>query len=651
MAPFASKADVIAHFGTPAVGTLEDELFGRLTNILPSAKRTGFDTHDLRDIARAFTLEAAVSGSNPQRGETILVLLQGIGAGSQLKKLNSPLWYQVVTIGRALVALNIFRLPDYRHRAVAEAAERLIGRGFKVSVKHTRPWMSHRDMKRATVYIQKIFAEIGTMNVLENLCSAMRGLHVYGFDQYLIGRRYSPTGHDPSFPFGFLVNLAVKAPDHPPQHPDPANGWRDALELARDLVAVLDLEPQNQFWTINVAPKRLDNLLREIGIYDHLFGLKQWSLSITPIVLRALFGTGHDHVMRQKYGWSFDDAAHLCEAVVQSARTDPARLSRADLKKRGLTDTQLDKLLPYFVHTAGAISTGYLSPLLAEKADLMFRPLIEGENNSFIIPIASIAGPAFYEATMAVARAALPNSITADIVGTGTERVTEALLRHVGIPPSLISEKYNVGKPDEGECDLVLEDSNYIVFVECKAKALTRASMAGASGYGLLDYAEGVLAAQAQALRHERLLRINGSIDFESGNRLEYRGRQIIRLSVTLLDHGTLQDAALFWSLFGTVVRSTITAGAKHPRRRKIDEINDLIATINSEVGLIETTGYTVQKTVLGGASVNIGQLAILLIGATDLASFIKRINTRATANTGNPLLEFHNLRSQGLVP
>jgi hypothetical protein len=174
--------------------------------------------------------------------------------------------------------------------------------------------------------------------------------------------------------------------------------------------------------------------------------------------------------------------------------------------------------------------------------------------------------------------------------------------------------------------------------------------MAGVSGYALIDYAEGVLAAQAQGLRHERLLRTNGFIQFDSGNMLDHRGRQITRVSVTLLEHGTLQDASLFWSLFDTVLRSNVRAGAKHPKKQKIDEINDLIATIGKEVGLIQTAGHSVQKTVLGGASVNVGQLAILLVGARDIAHFVKRINVRATANTGNPLLEFHFLRSQGVV-
>ncbi|HEV2630508.1 MAG TPA: hypothetical protein VGV41_17915 [Pseudolabrys sp.] len=647
---FTNRADVVAHFGAPQSGRLEDELFRRISAILPSAKPSDFDTHDLRDIAKVFTLEDALAGSRRRRDAAILLLLQPLGAGSQLKRPNHSSWEQAATLGRALVALDAFYVPNPRHRVVAEAARRLAGRGYKVSVKHTRPWISHRELKRATAYIQKIFNQLGIQKVLGNLCSEMRLRHVYDFDQYLTGRRYSPTGHDASFPFGYLVNLAVKTPDVGPHHSDPTHAWRDALELARDLVAIIDVEPQNQFWAINTASKRLDDLLREIGLYDHLFGLKQWSLFVTPLVLRGLFGGGHNQAMRRKYGWDIDDAIRLCESIILSAHTDPARLSRADLMKRGLTDSQLDKMMPHFVYGAGVVNSRYLSPLLAEKSDLMFRPLIEGTNNSFIVPAASLAGPAFYEATMVAARAALPKPVIAEITGNGTERVTELLLRHVGTSPSLIGERYNQNQPDEGECDIVLEDKDNIVLIECKAKALTRAAMAGVSGYALMDYAEGVLAAQAQGLRHERLLRTNGFIQFDSGKRLEHRGRQITRLSVTLLEHGTLQDASLFWSLFDTILRSNVRAGTKHPRKQKIDEINDLIATIGKEVGLIQAVGHPIRKTVLGGASVNIGQLAIFLVGAKDIGHFVRRVNVRATANTGNPLLEFHFLKSQGMV-
>ncbi len=515
--PFSNGAEVAAHFGTPAVGTLQDELIDQIAEILPSPSPTGFDTHDLRDIARAFAIDNTISGSGRKWEEAILALLQAVGAGSELKRPDNPVWDQATTIARGLVALNVFVQPDHRNRAISQAAKRLIARGYRISVKRARPWMAHKDMQRATAQVQRAFSRLGIINVLDNLCASMRNLDLYHFDQYLTGRSYSPVGHDPSLPFGYLVNLAVRAPDVLPQHSDPGTAWRDALELARDLVAIVDVEPQIQFWAINASPKRLDHLLREIGHYDHLFGLKQWSPFITPLVLRSLFNTIHDQLLRQQLGWGIDEAASLSEAVLQSARTDPARLTRADLMKRGLTDAQIDKLLPHFVHRVGKVNEGYRSPLLTDKAELMFLPLVEGGSGSFIVPMASLTGPAFDEATMKAARAALPDHIIADITGSGTERVADALLRRAGLLPSLVSEKYNTGKPDEGEFDLVLEDANHIIFIECKAKALTRLAMAGVPGYALLDYAEGVLAAQSQALRHERLLRTNGFIQFDSG--------------------------------------------------------------------------------------------------------------------------------------
>jgi hypothetical protein len=146
--PFTNRADVVAHFGSPPVGSIEDELFRQLKQLLPASTPTGCDTHDLRDIARALALEAAITGLGNHRDRAVLTLLQAFSAGTQLKKPDKAAWNQAVTLTRALVALNAFCLPDFRHLAVAEAAKRLVARGYTVSVKHTRPWMSHKDMKR-----------------------------------------------------------------------------------------------------------------------------------------------------------------------------------------------------------------------------------------------------------------------------------------------------------------------------------------------------------------------------------------------------------------------------------------------------------------------------------------------------------------------
>jgi zinc-finger of transposase IS204/IS1001/IS1096/IS1165 len=45
--------------------------------------------------------------------------------------------------------------------------------------------------------------------------------------------------------------------------------------------------------TINPAPKRLEVVLRELALYDHLFTLRQWRFSDTEFLLRNFFGSDH----------------------------------------------------------------------------------------------------------------------------------------------------------------------------------------------------------------------------------------------------------------------------------------------------------------------------------------------------------------------
>ena len=86
--------------------------------------------------------------------------------------------------------------------------------------------------------------------------------------------------------------------------------------------------------------------------------------------------------------------------------------------------------------------------------------------------------------------------------------------------------------------------------------------MAGVQGDALLDFAGGMFAAQAQALRHERILRTRGRIDFcDRTPPLVWRQRKITRLSVTLLNHGALQDRMIFWNLYEALIRAKAEGG------------------------------------------------------------------------------------------
>jgi len=646
-----SVEDVEVKFGRRTSRPASEDLYQRLRTILAATARTGFDTHHLRSVAGVFHLQGALQGGALGYADVISVIASGLQAGTELKAPADPVWVEAATLGRALIALNVYWSPDQRHISVAAAAKRLKEGGFDLVLSGAGIDSTSPAFEAVTRAISERFGRLGLSDVLTALCGAVRRVEVYDFDQYLFGRRYGFGEREPGIPFGFLFNLAVKAPDQAPTSPHPDADWREAIELARDLVAILDVEPYNQYWMIGKSPVHMGRLLEEVGLYDHLFGVRQWSIFVTPLLLQHFFGTSHDAKLTAHLGWSASDAVRLSGALVRAIRTDPARIRRADLLSTGLDNATLDRMLPSFVHPAGEVNRDYTSPLAARSADLMFRPLIAGEGDTFVAPAASLVGPACYEVVAAGARAALSTAEVADLVGKGTERAVAALLRFRGLKPTFEGAKYNEGKPvDAGECDLILEDDANILLIECKGKPLTRATMAAEPGAALLDYGGGVIASQVQALQHERVLHDNGEILFDDGSRLQLNGRRITRLSVTLLDHGSLQDRFLFINLVEPLLRAEITFDPKHPNRKRYREVNGELDRHRREMKAAERRSDSAWEEAPGAASLSFGQLATFLVETNDLAPLVERIRKPATFGTMNPLLEYHYLKKQGLL-
>ncbi len=635
-----SVDDVINYFRIREDHQAKDHLYIKIKDLLINKNSSDFDTHDLRVLAGGFTLDRAVNQTNHNYDEIIYAILPCLEAGSGLKKPNDDAWDEVATIGRALVILDVYRPLDLRQTAVAFAASRLMGRGFKLEISNGKISKDSSGIQDATAAILDRLAGMGVVNVLRIFFSKLRKLEVYEFDQYLLGRRYK-LEMDPSapcattFPYGFFLNLAVRLPDCEVFSRQPESDWREANEIACDLAAVIDVEPYNQFWAINLHSKRLLNLLAEIGLYDHLFSFRQWSIFITPLLLRSFFGTNNDTVLIEKQGWGVEDAAKLCEALIITAKTDPALATKRDLQSTGLSAQKLNKMLVDFAHK-NDVNIDYTSPLNAKQADFMFKPLLIGINNKYIVPAASIIGPAFYEVIANAMRKTLDADTMAQVTGDGTEKAISTLLRFRGLVPSFESAEY-----DGGECDIILEDQKNILFIECKGKAVTRGTMSGEYEAAFVDYAEGVFASHVQALRHERLLVENGSIKFNNGKELLLNGRRITRLCMTLLDHGSMQDKFLLLNLVEAALQLTVRKDSK----KRFAKIGEMLDKHRQEMEWARGRGEEPWVKALGVASLSFGQLAIILVEASNLSDLISVIRKPTSCVTMNPLLEYLYLR------
>ena len=646
---FRTRSGVEEHFGKPAVGLLSHKLQDRLVAILTPDGRSGFDTHDLRAAAGGFALER-VFGSKRVYDDIIKQILPCFGGGLELKPPIDACWVEAGEIGLGLSKLDCFTMPDQRHEAVASAARRLVGQGYGLTLADGRVERTGRAIGEITGAIRDRLGRLGLMTSLAALLTVARHRAVHEFGQYLFGRQRDVVSSEAVIPFGFLLNLAVRASDGPCTSSAPETDWREAVELARDLVAVVDVQPYNQFWAVNTQPRRVGEVLSEVGLYDHLSAFRQWALPVTPKLLGSFFGTEHDETLSEKLGWCVADAVSLTKGLVANVRTEPQRFSRADLMSAGLDGATLDRMLPYFAHRKTTVNGDYESPMDARKADLMLRPFIEVEGGAYVAPVASTLGPACYEAVASAVRETLPSKTVSDLVGTGTERSVAALLRAVGLEPSVEGQKYNEGQEtDAGECDLVLEDEENVVFIECKAKPLTRATMGGEGLAAVLDYVGSVVASQAQALQHERLLRHQGEIRFDGGRCLKHKGREVTRFSVTLLDHGSLQDQFLFVNLVEPLLRSKVVVDPAE-RTGRVEALGEELERHRKEMEAAEGRSRSPWAEALGAAYLSYGQLAVILSENRSVSGLVEVLRRRTTYGTMNPLFEYHCLKASGLI-
>jgi len=282
----------------------------------------------------------------------------------------------------------------------------------------------------------------------------------------------------------------------------------------------------------------------------------------------------------------------------------------------------------HFVHmNPSDVNKGYLSPMDGMKANWQDKPLISsGTDRYFALP-PSVVAPAVFEAISRALREfkypclddkILPNALEKGIFREFVDR---------GYGATVLGKKYKmhdpvVGKNVDGECDVVVEGDDYLLFIEAKKKPLTKASTTGADLPNLIDISESLLHAQSQMAIHERLLRHHGFIQFNDQTRLEWKKRRIDRIAVTLLDHGGTQDKNVVEKLYSILSRVTISTEKDNKWDRHIKTLNDRCAKMAEEIHELEKLGVPEREQKFSRWFLSMPQLMVMLDVIADSRNF-----------------------------
>lgn len=625
----------------------------RLRKLLATDDAKRFSTHEVRKAVAARVIGSAI-GDPRLWADELHHLASYFGGGTALRPPTDDAWDAAADLSRALFilkghAIDQEELRWSRELATAHAAGRLKLAGVGVAMAGPELTVPPAALEQATASIQRHLDRLGFADVMSNLFRTMRdvGLCIDGI--YVAGRRPDVMRTVPSAPWNLLLQLAVRSSALGTlRRRDPARSveWAAAVRLATDLATVLEVEPHGYQTIMERRPERMIPMLQELALFDALFSFRQWPLRHTGFILSAFYKGLDDTAMRQASGWGITDAVALVNAVEAVAKEDPAVFEQSDLVSAGADPATLRSLLADMAWQAGTMNAEMISPLA--QTDLMFRPLVPIATGQWTQIASSLAAPAFYEAIQARVRAALSGSAVAELSGNGTERVVSALFARAGLAPVVEGKNYDMGGGDDGECDLVFADDERILFVEAKAKPVSRLTQSGVGHAALLDFAGGMLAAQLQGIGHERVLRSHGRIDFEGGASLPLAGRSVYRLSVTLLDHAGLHDRLLVRGMLRIFLGSEFDTvdGVDQRTRKQVSKLN--ITLRKAAADLTALDGMSVGETSLHrGGSVSAGQLAIVLEDAKAarpvslLSEVVARIAPLHTYGLFNPLSEY----------
>lgn len=476
---------------------------------------------------------------------------------------------------------------------VAYAAKKLQLKGYHFSRVGTEIYFTPQSEEKIVLTIENLVKSIGGLNVVRRVFKSVAHLYNSKQERYHLVRKIPRLGMSgaPQVPYNYILSLGIKHAFCKKPYKNSDSNWLKLIEFVKLYTTVLDV--QNYFPPAfkTYDGKGLLSTLQAEGLYDSLFTFQQMRPQDTLEILRGVL-IKLDFNTTYGSGWTLNEVLHICNALLEVTKNNPSIciVNKQELYKQctSMTSQQVDKVLyDVLCHPKQGANQNYSkatdAPFLKRNEeklghDFFLRPLLQNKNDLYLID-RSICAPAFIEAIFTELRKVHKEKLENVIVGYGVEAFIKEKLTLHGI--NCIAGKYRVNGID-GECDVVIETTEAIIFIETKKKALTRNARAGSDVHVLLDLTQSVLMAQKQAGGHEATLRQNGFIhlsDNGAEHTITLNGRHVERIALTLFDYGGFQDRILLKQFLETNLR--LRYNVNEPKLQgKFDDLNESIESI-----------------------------------------------------------------------
>lgn len=528
------------------------------------------------------------TGSNPKQSIQQIVSLESKQSWRTVIKIA----WDITVINPKRLKYNLQDLEEIykRQLTLSKSAKTLRAKGCDIELKNGKVLIEELQRRNIANCIEADIKLLGGIRTLERLFDAIEPKYCKNQDRYRLGRTFKGLVEVdfPKIPVGYLLNLCVKFPRRQMQLvvENSCDVWDRVLQNSIALTSILDTQPYTAFSLLFHDHETIISFIRELAVYDSLFCPPQLRSSDVSRILRGLFAWCSEDT-KQKLGWTPDQAAIVAEKIFELTSSKPilATFKSAQIYELipQVQEKVIDKLLTIFSHDENSVNSCFQLPqdVARTKNCFQFKPLIKLNQDKYLLVNPPICSSAFYEAVVSELRDKAGNETKEKLGKDGVKSFIKNEFSQHEIKFSC--GEYSINKGKQLEIDIVVETSDTIIFLEIKSKPLTRKSKDGNDLDLLVDLSKSLVESQIQLINHEVYIRENKTITLKDGYILKLNNRNIVLVSISLLDFGSFQDKTFIHQFLKIMLFSKI--GNIHSvNATKISYLNEKLNDLKSLV-------------------------------------------------------------------
>jgi len=459
-------------------------------------------------------------------------------------------WKNIIKLSKEYLEITNFSynntelLYKFENRAVSTGtAIKYFIEIYKIPISFNDGYIDLTEKAETMIYekIDSIIKNIGGINVIS--CLLYINQEKYNKEQHRFHfvRNLSSTSENivPDLPVGYLINLSLKYLRNNIEINNECidKNIKELFELTRNYCSLYDVQSYNAWEDIFFSHESLPYKLREFVLYDIMFSINQFN----PCNLRSLLKYLFSFINIQTVGFDINLYIDFVSDIIEECRDNfrPYILRKKDFYRKyyKLSTTVIDKIFNMFSYNYYEINKEYRFPNDYNKCNAMFKPFINIGSGKYFFINSSICSMNVYETLSDRLRNNVSNF--EENIGFQFEKYIKYLLSQKKI--FFKSGKYKNGN---GECDIIVETDDKILFIEIKKKALTRIAKSGEDIQIFIDLSKSLLDSSIQLNNHEINLRENNKLELEDYT-LQLNRRDIEKITLVLNDYGTLHDYSI----------------------------------------------------------------------------------------------------------